>query len=121
MNFKVLNKCVTSRARLCELETAHGGFETPAFMPVGTQGSVKAVSPEELEEIGYAMAIYPALTGLAAAAAIENALKLLKTEGTSKSPSVPLFNFSEFNKLIGFEEVWEFERRWARDGKAAAE
>lgn len=34
------------------METAHGGIETPVFMPVGTQASVKAVSPEELEEIG---------------------------------------------------------------------
>jgi queuine tRNA-ribosyltransferase len=34
------------------LETAHGGFETPAFIPVGTQASVKALSPEDLEEAG---------------------------------------------------------------------
>ncbi|HJX34666.1 MAG TPA: tRNA-guanine transglycosylase, partial [Desulfatiglandales bacterium] len=37
---------------MCKLETAHGEFETPAFMPVGTQGSVKALSPEDLEEAG---------------------------------------------------------------------
>jgi len=52
LNFKVLHKCVSSRARVCRLETSHGGFETPAFMPVGTHGSVKAVSPEDLEEAG---------------------------------------------------------------------
>jgi queuine tRNA-ribosyltransferase len=34
------------------LETAHGGFETPAFIPVGTQASVKALSPEDLEDAG---------------------------------------------------------------------
>ena len=32
--------------------TAHGRFETPVFMPVGTQGSVKALSPEDLEHAG---------------------------------------------------------------------
>jgi queuine tRNA-ribosyltransferase len=37
---------------VCYLETTHGGFETPAFIPVGTQGSVKALSPEDLEEAG---------------------------------------------------------------------
>jgi queuine tRNA-ribosyltransferase len=41
-----------SRARTGELETSHGKFETPVFMPVGTQGSVKALSPEDLKEAG---------------------------------------------------------------------
>ena len=52
MKFTILNKCSTNRARICRLETAHGGFETPAFIPVGTQGSVKALSPEDLEDAG---------------------------------------------------------------------
>jgi queuine tRNA-ribosyltransferase len=52
LNFTVLNKSLTVRARVCKLETSHGGFETPAFIPVGTQGSVKALSPEDLEEAG---------------------------------------------------------------------
>ena len=60
-------------------------------------------------------------TGLAAARAAESALTVLKTEGTSDSPDLPLFEFSEFNTLIGFEAVWEFERRWARTDEAAAE
>src|SRR5213075_807819 len=40
-----------SRARHGRLTTAHGAIETPAFMPIGTQGSVKAVSPRELREL----------------------------------------------------------------------
>ncbi|PZR74689.1 MAG: tRNA guanosine(34) transglycosylase Tgt [Chthoniobacterales bacterium] len=39
------------KARRGRLTTAHGAIETPAFMPVGTQGSVKAVSPQELREL----------------------------------------------------------------------
>jgi queuine tRNA-ribosyltransferase len=39
-------------ARLATLNTAHGVIQTPIFMPVGTQGSVKAVSPDDLEELG---------------------------------------------------------------------
>ncbi len=38
------------KARRGRLTTAHGVIETPAFVPVGTQGSVKAVSPQELRE-----------------------------------------------------------------------
>jgi len=39
-------------ARAGELATAHGIVRTPAFMPVGTQGSVKALSPHDLQDIG---------------------------------------------------------------------
>ena len=39
-------------ARVGRLTAAHGVIETPAFMPVGTYGTVKAMSPEELEELG---------------------------------------------------------------------
>jgi queuine tRNA-ribosyltransferase len=39
-------------ARVGSLTTAHGVVETPAFMPVGTYGTVKAMTPEELEELG---------------------------------------------------------------------
>ena len=41
-----------SRARLGRFITAHGAVETPVFMPVGTQGSVKALDPRELREMG---------------------------------------------------------------------
>jgi queuine tRNA-ribosyltransferase len=40
-----------TKARRGRLKTPHGVIETPAFMPVGTQGSVKAVSPRELREL----------------------------------------------------------------------
>lgn len=45
--------CATDgRARRGRLSTRHGAVDTPAFMPVGTLGTVKAMSPEELREIG---------------------------------------------------------------------
>src|SRR5215212_2532596 len=49
--FELLAKDSSSKARRGRLTTAHGVIETPAFMPVGTQGSVKAVSPRELHEM----------------------------------------------------------------------
>jgi queuine tRNA-ribosyltransferase len=50
MEFSV--ECRDHDARAGLLTTAHGAIETPCFMPVGTQGSVKSVSPRELVEIG---------------------------------------------------------------------
>ncbi|MBN2507666.1 MAG: tRNA guanosine(34) transglycosylase Tgt [Verrucomicrobia bacterium] len=52
MSFKLLKTDTGSRARLGRLATAHGVIETPAFMPVGTQGSVKALDWRELREMG---------------------------------------------------------------------
>jgi queuine tRNA-ribosyltransferase len=49
--FELLATDPASKARRGRLTTAHGVIDTPAFMPVGTQGSVKGVSPRELREI----------------------------------------------------------------------
>jgi queuine tRNA-ribosyltransferase len=49
--FEVLANDRASKARCGHLKTAHGVIDTPAFMPIGTQGSVKAVSPRELREL----------------------------------------------------------------------
>lgn len=45
-------RATSGAARLGTLRTAHGDIETPAFMPVGTYGTVKAMTPEELESLG---------------------------------------------------------------------
>ncbi len=53
--FDILATDPSSSARRGRLITAHGPVETPAFMPVGTQGSVKAASPRDLSELGAEM------------------------------------------------------------------
>ncbi len=52
MNFRILNRDRDSAARTGVLETARGPVPTPVFMPVGTRGSVKALSPRDLREQG---------------------------------------------------------------------
>ena len=52
MEFRVRKDCKSSKARLGEIVTDHGEFETPVFMPVGTYAAVKTVSPMELKELG---------------------------------------------------------------------
>src|SRR5438477_12110141 len=49
--FELLGQDLSGKARRGRLTTPHGVIQTPAFMPVGTQGSVKAVSPRELREL----------------------------------------------------------------------
>jgi queuine tRNA-ribosyltransferase len=50
--FNLQKMCITTSARAGTLHTRHGDIQTPIFMPVGTQATVKACSPEELEGLG---------------------------------------------------------------------
>jgi queuine tRNA-ribosyltransferase len=51
-HFQLLKTDLATAARRGRLQTRHGVIETPIFMPVGTQGTVKAVTPQHLREIG---------------------------------------------------------------------
>ena len=52
VKYELIKTCKQTGARLGRLHTPHGIIETPIFMPVGTQATVKAMTPEELKEIG---------------------------------------------------------------------
>jgi len=52
MKFKITKTLKNSLARTGIITTEHGKIQTPVFMPVGTKGTVKTMSPEELQEIG---------------------------------------------------------------------
>ena len=67
---------------------------------------------DKLKALGFSIAIYPAIGFLSAGEALQRAYADLQQNGTTTA-AVPMFSFSEFNKLIGFEDVWEFERRYA--------
>src|SRR5499427_8339139 len=51
MTFEVLTKDAKTRARRGRLHTPHGVIETPVFMPVGTQATVKSMTPEQLKAL----------------------------------------------------------------------
>ncbi len=52
LDFKISQTDPETCARLGQLTTSHGVFDTPIFMPVGTQATVKAMTPEMLSEMG---------------------------------------------------------------------
>ncbi len=52
MKFNITERCSDTSARTGAVYTDHGEFETPAFMPVGTQATVKTLSPLDIEETG---------------------------------------------------------------------
>ena len=50
--YEHIHTCKQSGARLGRVHTPHGSFDTPVFMPVGTQATIKGMSPDEVESMG---------------------------------------------------------------------
>ena len=73
---------------------------------------------DRLQALGFRIAIFPVAALLAAAEAMQRVYRSLKETGaTGKSD---LFGFGEFNKLMGFEDIWQFEREHAEPPKPGA-
>ncbi|HWI36035.1 MAG TPA: isocitrate lyase/PEP mutase family protein [Burkholderiales bacterium] len=75
-------------------------------------GRTPMLSQDELQKLGYRIAIYPAAGFLAMGAALERVYTDLKTK---KAESVPLYDFKKFSALMGFDWVAEFDKRWRDD------
>jgi 2-methylisocitrate lyase-like PEP mutase family enzyme len=95
-----------------EMRLACRAIEAPMMANMSDGGKTPIRPAAELQDIGYALAIWPALGALAASAAIEKAYTHLKATGTSKTPDVPLYGFDDFCRMVGFEDVWAFEEKW---------
>lgn len=75
-------------------------------------GRTPMLSQDELQKLGYRIAIYPAAGFLAMGAALERVYTDLKAK---KAESVPLYDFKKFSALMGFDWVAEFDKRWRDD------
>jgi len=95
-----------------EMAKACATFDKPLMANMANGGSTPIPNASVLEQIGYAYAIYPSLTSLVAATAIEKALRDLKDHGVGEPEGI--FNFKEFCGLIGFQDVWDFDKKWAK-------
>ncbi len=98
-----------------EMRTACSQIGAPMMANMADGGLTPILPAKDLADIGYAFAIYPSMTSLVAMAAMETALRRLKDDGVSQAADIPMFDFKTFCSLIGFEDVWAFERKWGRD------
>ena len=71
------------------------------------------LSAKRLQALGFRIGIYPVVGFLAMAEALRRAYDSIAAG--EPQPSVPLYEFSAFNELIGFPRVWAFERRYAEN------
>jgi len=102
-----------SEAEMARIGEELGDMPLVANMVEG--GRTPVLSGERLAELGFAMAIYPGSGFLAAAAAIECVFKEIRQTGTTRGVASQLYEFAEMNRLMGFEEVWKFDREHAND------
>jgi 2-methylisocitrate lyase-like PEP mutase family enzyme len=76
------------------------------------KGRTPVLSKEELENLGYKIAIFPVTALLASVHAMTKVYEQFKTTGSSVDQAVDLYDFEELSKLMGFEDVWEFEKKF---------
>ena len=78
------------------------------------EGGFSPVLPAEtLARLGFAIAIYPGTGFLAVAKTLEDVYGHLRTNGSSIDLGTGSISIGEMHELMGFEEVWEFEKRWS--------
>ena len=90
-------------------------FDVPLLANMVEGGRTPVLPRKRLEEFGYRIAIFPATGFLATAKALESVYGTLREKGSSDTLTPDLYSFDAFNRLVGFEHVWEFEKRWAED------
>jgi len=95
--------------------------DKPVMANMADGGKTPIMPAAKLEEIGYAGAIFPASTALAANAAVDRMLRHLKAHGTSVSAEIPLYDFKHFSQINGFDEVYALEAEWLRNRSARSD
>jgi len=95
-----------------EMARIGGHFDVPLLANMADGGRTPILPRQRLEELGYGIAIFPATGFLAAAKALDRVYGALKETGSSDTLGSELYPFDRFCRLVGFEHVWEFEKRW---------
>jgi 2-methylisocitrate lyase-like PEP mutase family enzyme len=90
-------------------------FAKPLLANMVDGGKTPVLSRERLQALGYAIAIFPGTGFLAAGAALRSVYDTIRKTGSSTGVTAPLYDFAGFNRLMGFEAVWEFDRAHAED------
>jgi 2,3-dimethylmalate lyase len=105
---------VESPESIEEMRTIGRTFDRPLVANMVEGGRTPVVDKKTLEELGYAIAIFPAFGFLAAGEALRQVYGHLKAHGSSVGGNVPLYKFSEFSELMGFGAVAAFDKKYGR-------
>lgn len=96
-----------------ELARIGRAFDLPLLVNMVERGRTPLLGKADIEALGFKIAIFPGTGFLAAAKAMEHAYEAIRDTGSSQGVAAELYDFDSFSRLMGFEAVWEFERRHA--------
>lgn len=88
-----------------------GAWLIANMVPTGRSPEIPAA---RLQEMGFSLAIWPSAIMSVACQAAENALAYLAKNGTTEGTPVPMYDMKKLHELVGFPDVWDFEKRYAQ-------
>ena len=101
-----------------EFERIGREIDAPLLANMVEGGFSPVLPAETLARLGFAIAIYPGTGFLATAKTLANVYGHLKANGSSIDSPAEVISIGEMHDLMGFAEVWEFERRWTNAGRS---
>ena len=96
-----------------EMRRIGQSFDLPLVANMVEKGRTPVLTRPELETLGYKIAIFPVTALLAGVQAMTQVYQQFKDTGSSAKGSTSLYDFADLTKLMGFEDVWAFEKRYA--------
>jgi 2,3-dimethylmalate lyase len=93
-------------------------FGKPLIANMVEKGRTPVLSKAALEALGYSMAIFPVTALLASVQAMTQVYQQFKDVGSSVDSKVPLYDFGDLSNLMGFEDVWAFEKKFVETNEA---
>ncbi|QAA93729.1 carboxyvinyl-carboxyphosphonate phosphorylmutase [Pollutimonas thiosulfatoxidans] len=106
---------VESPESVQEMEQIAGAFDKPVLINIVEGGKTPVLSREQLQAMGFRLAIYPGTAFLAMGKALEDAYSALLQDGSSAAVADRLYDFESFSRLMGFQAVWDFDKAHADD------
>ena len=104
---------IESPESLEEMQMIGRQFDLPVLANMVDTGKTPVLSRDELQAIGYQLAIFPVTALLASVKALHAVYAGFKEHGSSVQMADQLYEFNELSKLMGFQEVWDFEKKYA--------
>ena len=96
-----------------EFERVGAEIDAPLLANMAEQGRSPILDGDTFVRYGFAMAIYPSAGFLSAAESLKRIYGYLHEHNTTKGNPQPIYSFEEMNRLMGFEDVWAFEKKWS--------
>lgn len=96
-----------------EMEKICKSFDQPLLANMVEGGKTPVLSAQQLKDIGFTIGLFPTIGFLSMGAALRDAYSYLLANGSSTDMKTPVYDFKDFSLLMGFQRVWDFEKKWA--------